>query len=133
MKNLLRKLGMKMGVPALALAAMLNTSCPNMDIKPTLNVNLPEGPYSHSVQVFNNYQPDEEDNNRWIQIGEKESSFELNPYQSYCFEGIIHSSDIKPDEIIILTYKSKEKHYVWAQSGKTHTIDFTFDGLLTSP
>ncbi len=122
MKNLLRKLGL----PALALTAMLNTSCPNMP-NPILNVTRSEDTIFHSVQVFNTYQPDEQDNNRWIQIGEKEGSFELNPYQSYCFEGIIHSSDIKPDEIIILTYKSKEKYWVWAEPEKTYNIDFTFN------
>ncbi len=125
MKNLLRKLG----IPALALAAMLSTSCPNIDIKPILNINLPEGPYyDHSVQIFNAYQPDEEDNNRWIEKEEKEGSFELNPYQSYCFKGIIHSSDIKPGKIPeILTYPSKETYWVWAEPEKTYNIDFTFN------
>lgn len=87
---------------------------------PILNVTRSEDTIFHSVWVFNTYQGENE-NDLWIQIEEKEASFELNPGQSYNFEGRIYS--------MFQVYNSKEKYYVWAEQGKTYNIDFTFEGV----
>jgi len=120
MKNLLKRLGL----PALALAAMLNTSCPNISIKPILNINFPEGPYPYSIEVNNAYTPDEPI--CLINRGDTKATVELN-LQGYKFSASGHDFMFYHGRLIFSTYPSKEEYYISPQPGEAYNIFFTMN------
>jgi len=120
MKNLLKMLS----IPALALATMLQTNCPNINIKPILNITLPEGPYPYSIQVNNLYTPDEEI--CWINRGDTKITVELN-LQSYNLSALGYDVGYYPGWLILLRYPSKEEYYISPKPGEVYNITFTMN------